>query len=156
VHQHVLVLPHRQGREVVLHRCGLENRDRLAAALPQAVGQQPVAGGPRGRWQGRQTLELGPQVGEDADPDEPVRVVEVRGRAAVPDRAFEQWQQVLRRRMERAGLDAAASAQLASNTLSLLEGAELLARVQKSTLPLQHAARALRDLAAAALSARSS
>jgi TetR/AcrR family transcriptional repressor of lmrAB and yxaGH operons len=62
-------------------------------------------------------------------------------------RAFEQWQEVLRRRMERAGLDPAASAELASTTLSLLEGAEMLARVQRSTLPLQHAASALRRLA---------
>jgi TetR/AcrR family transcriptional repressor of lmrAB and yxaGH operons len=65
-------------------------------------------------------------------------------------RAFEQWQEVLRRRCEQEGLDAAASAELASNTLSLLEGAELLARVQQSTLPLEHAASALRRLAEAA------
>lgn len=69
---------------------------------------------------------------------------------AAAARGFAQWDELLRHRIEREGLDPAASAELSSNTISLLEGAELLARVHRSKLPLHHAARALRALARAA------
>lgn len=72
----------------------------------------------------------------------------LRGASA---RAFRDWQDVIGRRLVGAGLSDAAAEALATNALALLEGAELLARVQASRVPLEHAATGLRTLAIAAL-----
>ena len=65
-------------------------------------------------------------------------------------RAVDGWQETIRRRLTEAGLPDGAAAELATTTIALLEGAELLARVQGSTVPLERAADALRTLARAA------
>ena len=65
-------------------------------------------------------------------------------------RAFQDWQEIIGGRLVAAGLPDAAAGELATTTLALLEGAELLARVQASTVPLERAAAALRTLARAA------
>jgi hypothetical protein len=64
--------------------------------------------------------------------------------------AFQDWQGIIGGRLVAAGLPDAAAGELATTTLALLEGAELLARVQASTVPLERAAAALRTLARAA------
>jgi TetR/AcrR family transcriptional repressor of lmrAB and yxaGH operons len=71
-------------------------------------------------------------------------------RAAATE-AFENWQRIIGERLIVAGLPEAAARELATSALSLLEGAELLARVQASTTPLDHAAASLRLLARTAL-----
>jgi TetR/AcrR family transcriptional regulator, lmrAB and yxaGH operons repressor len=68
---------------------------------------------------------------------------------------FELWRDVLRRRLSAEGISDEAAVELATNVLSLIEGAELLARTQASPDPLHRAASALRILATAALAAAS-
>ena len=63
--------------------------------------------------------------------------------------AFEGWQAIIAERLRAGGIAAPAARELAAVTLSLLEGAELLARVQASPAPLEHAAAAVRTLAGA-------
>lgn len=65
--------------------------------------------------------------------------------------ALQDWQDIIRRRLTTAGLPELTAAALATSALALLEGAELLARVQGSTTPLEHAATSLRTLTQAAL-----
>ncbi len=67
------------------------------------------------------------------------------------DGAFADWRQIITARLVAAGLPDAPAAELATNALALLEGAELLARVGASRVPLDHAASGLRVLACAAL-----
>jgi TetR/AcrR family transcriptional repressor of lmrAB and yxaGH operons len=64
---------------------------------------------------------------------------------------FTAWQDVIGNRLAAAGLPEAAARELATTALALLEGAELLARAQASTAPLEHAAAGLRILTRAAL-----
>jgi TetR/AcrR family transcriptional repressor of lmrAB and yxaGH operons len=66
-------------------------------------------------------------------------------RAAAAE-AFRRWEDVLRQRLTDAGVAEATASELASTALALLEGAELLARTQGSTAPLERAARSLRIL----------
>ena len=63
--------------------------------------------------------------------------------------AFTAWREVLTERAVRAGVPDDRAETLACNALALLEGAELLARVERSSLPLEHAAAALAALARA-------
>lgn len=72
-------------------------------------------------------------------------------RAAAAE-AFQSWHSVISQRLVAAGLTEPAASELATSALSLLEGAELLARVQASASPLEHAANSLRLLARYALS----
>lgn len=65
---------------------------------------------------------------------------------AAAQSAFNEWLQLLATRAKRAGVPQPEADELASNTLSLIEGAELLARVARSTVPLERAASALRTL----------
>lgn len=58
--------------------------------------------------------------------------------------AFLGWQDVIADHLRRDGLPDEAARALASTALALLEGAELLARVQASAVPLERAAGALR------------
>lgn len=69
---------------------------------------------------------------------------------AAAAKAFQDWQGIIRRRLTAAGLPEPAAAELATSALALLEGAELLARVQGSTDPLEQAAASLRTLTRAA------
>jgi TetR/AcrR family transcriptional repressor of lmrAB and yxaGH operons len=71
-------------------------------------------------------------------------------RAAAAD-GFGLWRDVLRGRLVSEGLSDEAAVDLATTSLSLMEGAELLARAQASPDPLHRAASALRTLATAAL-----
>ena len=63
---------------------------------------------------------------------------------------FDLWCDVIAGRLRAGGLPEEAATELAINALSLIEGAELLARTQASPDPLRRAAAALRTLAAAA------
>jgi TetR/AcrR family transcriptional repressor of lmrAB and yxaGH operons len=63
---------------------------------------------------------------------------------------FERWRDVLAARLRAGGVAEEAATELAGNALALIEGAELLARVQGSPDPLHAAAEALRTLASAA------
>jgi TetR/AcrR family transcriptional regulator, lmrAB and yxaGH operons repressor len=65
--------------------------------------------------------------------------------------AFDEWLQVLAKRAADAGVAEPHAQELASNALSLIEGAELLARVARSTLPLTRAATALQTLVQATI-----
>jgi TetR/AcrR family transcriptional repressor of lmrAB and yxaGH operons len=65
--------------------------------------------------------------------------------------AFQAWQHIIAERLVAAGLPEPAARELSATALALLEGAELLARVQASTTPLEHAAAGLRTLVRAAL-----
>ncbi|EXG82583.1 TetR/AcrR family transcriptional regulator [Cryptosporangium arvum] len=67
--------------------------------------------------------------------------------------AFERWVGTLERHLVRAGVAAEPARSLATTTLALLEGAEMLARVRGSAEPLHDAAAALRVLARTALAA---
>jgi TetR/AcrR family transcriptional repressor of lmrAB and yxaGH operons len=71
-------------------------------------------------------------------------------RAAAAE-GFERWTDVLAGRLRARGVPEEAATDLAVNALSLIEGAELLARAQASPEPLHRAASALRVLAADAL-----
>ena len=73
-------------------------------------------------------------------------------RAAAAE-AFTGWQDVIARHLVAAGIAEAAARDLACSALALLEGAELLARTQASTAPLERAAASLRVLTRAARSA---
>jgi TetR/AcrR family transcriptional repressor of lmrAB and yxaGH operons len=64
---------------------------------------------------------------------------------------FRTWQHIIAERLLAAGLPEPAARELATTALALLEGAELLARVQASTTPLEHAAAGLRALVRTAL-----
>lgn len=65
--------------------------------------------------------------------------------------AFAAWRDLLVGRALRAGVAGRTAEALASNALALLEGAEMLARVEHSIAPLAHAAGALQALADQAL-----
>lgn len=69
-------------------------------------------------------------------------------RAAV---ALADWQTIIARAGSAAGLPHHTAAELASNVIALVEGAELIARVQHDTAPLHHAAHAIAALTTAAL-----
>jgi TetR/AcrR family transcriptional repressor of lmrAB and yxaGH operons len=58
--------------------------------------------------------------------------------------AFRQWEEVIAGWLVRAGYDAEVAARLALETVCLLEGAELVARVRGSREPLERAAEVLR------------
>ena len=64
---------------------------------------------------------------------------------------FDAWRTVIAGRLRAGGLPEEAATELATNALSLIEGAELLARAEAGPDPLHRAASALRTLAAAAL-----
>ncbi|MGV9349431.1 TetR/AcrR family transcriptional regulator [Streptomyces spiralis] len=66
--------------------------------------------------------------------------------------AFRAWQQVLAERAVRAGIAQPEADALAGNALALIEGAELIARVERSTVALSRAADTLRLLVRASLS----
>jgi TetR/AcrR family transcriptional repressor of lmrAB and yxaGH operons len=70
-------------------------------------------------------------------------------RAAAAE-AFRDWQDIIGERLAVGGLSEPVASGLAATVLALIEGAELLARVQATTVPLEHAAEALRVLARAA------
>jgi TetR/AcrR family transcriptional regulator, lmrAB and yxaGH operons repressor len=70
-------------------------------------------------------------------------------RAAAAE-AFQDWQDIIGERLAAGGIPGPAATGLATNALALIEGAEMLARVQATTAPLEHAAAALRLLARAA------
>jgi len=57
--------------------------------------------------------------------------------------AFDQWEEVIAGWLVRAGCDAPAAARLALETVCLVEGAELVARVRGSRAPLEYAAEIL-------------
>lgn len=61
--------------------------------------------------------------------------------------ALEQWTALIRQAARDADLDHERATRLASATIALVEGAELMARVQRSREPLDVAADALRSLA---------
>jgi TetR/AcrR family transcriptional repressor of lmrAB and yxaGH operons len=61
--------------------------------------------------------------------------------------AFAGWQQVLAEGLGALGLGSAAAQDLAHTAVALIEGAEMIARVQRSREPLDRAAVALRTLA---------
>jgi TetR/AcrR family transcriptional repressor of lmrAB and yxaGH operons len=61
--------------------------------------------------------------------------------------AFDQWQEVVAGWLRRAGCDPDVARDLALTTLTIVEGAELLARVRRSREPLERAAATLRQLA---------
>ncbi|MFI5958864.1 TetR/AcrR family transcriptional regulator [Cryptosporangium sp. NPDC051539] len=71
-------------------------------------------------------------------------------RAAAAE-AFERWIATLQHHLVRAGVADAPARSLANAALALLEGAEMLARVQGSAEPLHDAASALRVLARTAI-----
>ena len=71
-------------------------------------------------------------------------------RAAAAE-AFELWHGILREHLVAAGMAPSLAEELAASTLALLEGAEMLARVQADPAPLHHAAASLRTLARAAM-----
>jgi TetR/AcrR family transcriptional repressor of lmrAB and yxaGH operons len=71
-------------------------------------------------------------------------------RAAAAE-AFQDWQDIIGERLVAGGLSPPVAGRLATNALAIIEGAELLARVQATTAPLEHAADALRVLARAAM-----
>ncbi|MFD2028525.1 TetR/AcrR family transcriptional regulator [Promicromonospora aerolata] len=60
--------------------------------------------------------------------------------------AFERWTDLIRARMSQAGYSADDAAELATTVLAMVEGAELLARVHRSTEPLALVANSLRRL----------
>jgi TetR/AcrR family transcriptional repressor of lmrAB and yxaGH operons len=66
---------------------------------------------------------------------------------------FTAWQDVIADRLVAAGVPEAAARELATTALAVLVGAELLARVQAGTAPLEHAAAGLRTLTRAVLHA---
>ncbi len=65
--------------------------------------------------------------------------------------AFERWEAVIRDRLLAAGMAAEPADELATSALALLEGAEMLARVQADPAPLRHAAASLRMLTRASM-----
>jgi TetR/AcrR family transcriptional repressor of lmrAB and yxaGH operons len=70
-------------------------------------------------------------------------------RAAAAE-AFQAWQDLIGERLVVGGLARPEASGLATTALALIEGAEMLARVQATTAPLEHAATALRILARSA------
>lgn len=72
----------------------------------------------------------------------------LRDRAA---RAFATWQEKIGVHCVEQGIPARDAEELAATVIALVEGAELLARVQRSARPLQVAAGAIRTLASAAI-----
>lgn len=66
---------------------------------------------------------------------------------AVAREAFERWTGLVRDRLIEAGHGTADATELATTVLAMIEGAELLARVQRSTEPLQIVAKSMHRLA---------
>jgi len=64
--------------------------------------------------------------------------------------AFAGWQQIVADGLRALGIDSDAAEDLAHNTVAMIEGAEMIARVRGSREPLDRAAAALRALAGAA------
>jgi TetR/AcrR family transcriptional repressor of lmrAB and yxaGH operons len=77
-----------------------------------------------------------------------VRSPALRAAAAA---AFELWHGIIRDHLVAAGMAPPLAEELAASTLALLEGAEMLARVQADPAPLHSAAASLRTLARAAM-----
>lgn len=67
------------------------------------------------------------------------------GRVAASE-AFERWQAVLSEAIEGRGVDAERSAGLATLAVAAIEGGVVLARAQRSTLPLERVCRELESL----------
>lgn len=66
-------------------------------------------------------------------------------------RAFDEWIDLVAEAARDAGVDDPAATELAMSVISIIEGAEMLARVRGCAEPLEVAARAIAELSAAAL-----